>query len=155
MPESTAYTAAAGCADYPRCSRAPSQPVICAVIQAYDILDHYAHIQPSLEVPMSPGTATAQQLTGRQHHSTATAALQPTDLLRCISNLAALKYNQPSRLAALLELKAAGRLGLSRLRMHQLSALVAGLAKAGVKPSNVWLVTLMQVDTTNMLMYVL
>jgi hypothetical protein len=52
----------------------------------------------------------------------------------------------PGRLSVLLEGGAAGgRAGLAGLRMQQLAGLAGSLARAGVLPSNAWLVGLMQV----------
>lgn len=42
---------------------------------------------------------------------------------------------------------------MSRLRIHQLSALIAALAKSGVKPSNSWLAALMQVSQAAVIHY--
>jgi hypothetical protein len=72
--------------------------------------------------------------------------LPPRDFLRCISCLASLKYSMSTRLTSLLESSAAGgRAGLAGLRMQQLAALAGSLARAGGRPSNAWLVGLMQV----------
>jgi hypothetical protein len=72
--------------------------------------------------------------------------LPPRDLLRCISCLASLKYSMSTRLTSLLESGAAGgRAGLAGLRMQQLAGLAGSLARAGGRPSNAWLVGLMQV----------
>lgn len=116
------------------------QNVAVMLLQVYDTLDYYA--RPQQQVPTAAATPAAEATTAANSpHS----ALQPPDLLRCISTLAALKYSQPARLAALLDLRSAGRPGLSCLRMQQLSGLVAALTRAGVKPSNAWLLALMQV----------
>lgn len=78
--------------------------------------------------------------------SSGTAGMQPRELLCCISGLASLKYSMPVQLAELLEQgPAGGRAGLSGLRLQQLASLITNLAKAGVRPSNAWLVALMQV----------
>ncbi|WIA17286.1 hypothetical protein OEZ85_014154 [Tetradesmus obliquus] len=51
----------------------------------------------------------------------------------------------PGRLSQLLEAgPAGGRAGLAGLRMQQLAGLAGSLARAGVRPSNAWLVGLMQ-----------
>ncbi|KAF6252112.1 hypothetical protein COO60DRAFT_558941 [Scenedesmus sp. NREL 46B-D3] len=100
---------------------------------AYDLLDHHASSpKPEPQPAAAPAPAPA-------------APLRPRDLLRCISCLACLKYSMAARLAALLESGAAGgRSGLAGLRMQQLAGLAGSLARAGVRPSNAWLVGLMQ-----------
>ncbi|KAF6257226.1 hypothetical protein COO60DRAFT_1701921 [Scenedesmus sp. NREL 46B-D3] len=100
---------------------------------AYDLLDHHASSpKPEPQPAAAPSPAPA-------------APLRTRDLLRCISCLACLKYSMAARLAALLESGAAGgRSGLAGLRMQQLAGLAGSLARAGVRPSNAWLVGLMQ-----------
>uniref|UniRef100_A0A383WE98 Uncharacterized protein n=1 Tax=Tetradesmus obliquus TaxID=3088 RepID=A0A383WE98_TETOB len=108
---------------------------------AYDLLDTHASCetpppQPATATPAKPSPAAA---------AAAAAPLRPRDLLRCISCLASLKYSMPGRLSHLLEAgPAGGRAGLAGLRMQQLAGLAGSLARAGVRPSNAWLVGLMQ-----------
>jgi hypothetical protein len=129
--------------------RTHNRSLSAAGLQVYDVLDRHiscADTAPQPAATFAPSPAAAA----------AAAPLRPRDLLRCISSLASLKYSMPGRLQVLLESgPAGGRAGLAGLRMQQLAALAGSLARAGVRPSNVWLVGLMQVGRMQLLLLVL
>ena len=68
--------------------------------------------------------------------------LAQRDVLMGVAALASLRRSLPSRLIELVE--PAGGLGLPRLRVSELAGLASGLARAGARPSNAWLLLLMR-----------
>jgi hypothetical protein len=95
---------------------------------------------------MDPTAAAQGSGAAAAQANTISSPMKPWQLLQCVSCLAQLKYCQPEQLAAVLDQVTAARPGLLTLNVQHLAALTANLARAGVRPSNAWLVALMQVS---------